>query len=107
MSIWQNVSKETINWHDTETYHHLHTDAPVHGVHEYVKLVWVERNISSAMMEQHIGKDIPRHRIGHPIDSHRDSSKQIVENDFSPPLSDRGSFSLSAACVAVWSSVCT
>ena len=27
------------------------------------------------------------------MDSHSESSKQIVENDFSPPLSERGSFS--------------
>jgi hypothetical protein len=35
-----------------------------------------------------------RHLIGHPIASHNASNKQIVENDFSPPLSDLGSFSL-------------
>jgi len=32
-------------------------------------------------------------RIGHPIVSHKDKSKQIVENDFSPPDNDFGSFS--------------
>jgi len=37
---------------------------------------------------------LPRHLNGQPIDSQRERSKQIVEKDFSPPLSDRGSLSL-------------
>jgi len=32
-------------------------------------------------------------RIGQPIVSHNDKSKHIVENDFSPPDKDFGSFS--------------
>lgn len=37
--------------------------------------------------------DVPKQRMGHPMDSQSDSSRHIVENDFSPPLRDRGSFS--------------
>jgi hypothetical protein len=35
----------------------------------------------------------PRHLRGQPIDSQSDRSRQMVENDFSPPLRERGSFS--------------
>ena len=48
---------------------------------------------------------LPRHRRGQPIASHNDCKRQIVENDFSPPLRDRASFSLD--CVPAWSSVRT
>ena len=46
---------------------------------------------------------LPRHLKGQPIASHNDCKRQIVENDFSPPLRDLASFSL--ACVPAWSSV--
>ena len=47
---------------------------------------------------------VPKQRIGHPIASQSESSKQMVENDFSPPLNERGSLSLPwvAACSSVW-----
>ena len=41
------------------------------------------------------------------MDSQSESRRQIVEKDFSPPLSDRGSFSRLLFCVRFWSSVCT
>jgi hypothetical protein len=37
--------------------------------------------------------NVPRQRIGLPIHSHMAESKQMVANDFSPPLSERGSWS--------------
>jgi len=40
------------------------------------------------------GENVPRQRIGHPIDSQSANNKQMVENDFSPPLSAFGSLSL-------------
>jgi len=52
------------------------------------------------------GHHSPKHLSGHPIDSQSDNNRQIVEKDFSPPLSDLGSFSRDA-CVPIWSSVCT
>ena len=51
--------------------------------------------------------NLPRQRKGHPIHSHKERSKQIVEKDFSPPLSERGSFSREFLWVCAWSSVCT
>ena len=50
---------------------------------------------------------VPRQRIGHPMDSHKERRRQMVENDFSPPLRDRGSFSRLLFCVRFWSSVLT
>lgn len=40
-----------------------------------------------------------RQRRGHPIESQSESRRQIVEKDFSPPLSDLGSLSAFAPCV--------
>ena len=54
---------------------------------------WQHMNTGAAK-ETRRGENVPRQRIGHPIDSQSANSKQIVENDFSPPLSAFGSLSL-------------
>lgn len=71
--------------------HHLHADTAIHSIHEHVKFVWVAKLVTDT--ERVKGKSSPRHRNGHPIHSHRERRRQIVEKDFSPPLSDRGSLS--------------
>jgi hypothetical protein len=76
-------------------YHHFHTDTPIDGVHEYVKFIW--RDIAlEEKTKQTVRAEfyLPRQRKGQPIESQRDSKKQMVEKDFSPPLNERGSFSI-------------
>ena len=49
---------------------------------------------------------VPRQRNGQPMESQSESSRQMVEKDFSPPLNERGSLSF-LPWVWSWSSVWT
>lgn len=51
------------------------------------------RNGQQKKLRLNDGRNTPRQRTGQPIHSQRERSKQMVENDFSPPLRDFGSLS--------------
>lgn len=65
----------------------------------------IPRKLDVLFDDDHRG--VPRQRIGLPMDSHIARSKQIVANDFSPPLSERGSLSRLPPWVLFCSSVWT
>lgn len=56
-----------------------------------------QRTVTGAVKQARWRENIPRQRIGHPIDSQSANNKQMVENDFSPPLNAFGSLSLARA----------
>lgn len=66
-------------------YHHFHADVAVDAVHEDI----AERFMSITLLIYKRGGayNSSRQRMGAPIASQRDSKRQMVEKDFSPPES--------------------
>jgi len=76
-------------------YQHLYADPTNKRVHEDIELIFStgsDRMMSNAKIVQVVSKHAPKQRMGYPQVSHKASKRQRVENDFSPPLSDKGSF---------------
>lgn len=66
-------------------YHHFHTDVAVNAVHEDVAARFVSM---VPLLYRRVGAyNSSRQRMGAPIASQRDSKRQMVEKDFSPPES--------------------
>jgi len=94
---------------------HLHTDSAVHRVHEHIKLiqainiVYDTKRVNKRSLRCLTRKRVPRiqnkqetyQRIELAIESQRANSKQMVENDFSPPDNDLGSLSRATPALAV------
>lgn len=64
-------------------YHHFHADVAIDAVHEDVAGRFM--SILPLMHKRGGAYNSSRQRMGAPIASQRDSRRQMVEKDFSPP----------------------